>query len=699
MLNRLIKYIKFFWKSETNWKHYKPTLDIKCFMEEFIGKKIDRAVQLLYRARQSKWQHEAAPFKTRPHLGRFTALASMLAGREVRVVDIKGDVFPRPYRPILQKMAHPALMPDFAFGWSDGETIFLPMSFIDMLRSDDQEALAKLLIFFLSAQIKYASLTLALLESKQFENDRLVADLYWITENSRLKTLLLKEFPGIRPSWEKTLSRLLYRRPKPAHLYKAEQQVEQFLCSSLTATPDTNSPQESLAKALALKNKWRSQGVTLNRYRALVPFSPWGRFLPNKIKKVGLNDNIASAEEVEKEKNGSKDKEGETARYNTRREDIDEKKNESGLALNIYDKMISWARFVNVTRPFDDDPDADSGKKADEMEELSTAIVRKKTSSFLNAEMEKDALTDEETPHEQGKKEFLYPEWDYRTSKYKLGFSILEETRSTEELGDFVNTVLTEKKGLIREVRRSFESLMPAVKIMYRQFEGNEIDIDAAVEAVADLKSGRQPDERIFSTYKRTERDISVLFLIDMSMSTDAWVKKRRIIDHEKEALIVLCEAIKSLGDRYAIYGFSGQTRKKCKVFNVKGFDDTYGEGVKRRIEGLIPYHYTRMGPAIRHAAEILKKESSAVKLLFIISDGKPNDLDEYEGRYGIEDTRMAVREVERGGAIPFCLTVDSKARQYLTKLFGRGNYVLVPGVDRLAKSLPELYARILRQL
>lgn len=668
-------------------------------MEEFIGKKIDQAAQFLYRVRQSKWQHEAAPFKTRPHLCRFTALASMLVGRESRVVDIKGDAFPRPYRPILQKMAHPALMPDFAFGWSDGETIFLPMSLIDMTQPDDQEALAKLLIFFLSAQIKYGSLTLALSENKQFERDRLTTDLYWIIENSRLKALLLKKFPGIRWAWEKIFPQLLNRRPKAAYLYKAEQQVEQFLRSSLVAIPKADSSEESLAEALALKNKWHLQGITLNRYRALVPFTPWGRFLPNRIKKAGLGGNIALAGDMEKGEGRNEDKEKETVRYNTRRENIDEKKNENGLTLNIYDKMISWARFVNVTRPFDDDPDADSGKKANEMEELSTAIVRKKTSSFLNAELEKEALTGEEFLHKQGKKEFLYPEWDYRISKYRLGFSILEETRSTEKAGDFVNTVLTEKKGLIKEVRRNFESLTPAVRIMGRQLEGDNIDLDAAVEAVTDLKSGRQPDDRLFSIYKRTERDISALFLVDLSMSTDAWVKKGRIIDHEKEALIVLCEAMKSLGDRYAIYGFSGQTRKKCKVFNIKAFDDAYGEGVKKRIEGLIPYHYTRMGTAIRHAVGILKKEYSAVKLLFILSDGKPNDLDEYEGRYGIEDTRMAIREGEREGIVPFCLTVDSKARQYLPKLFGRGNYVLVPGVDRLAKCLPDLYAKIVWQL
>ncbi|MBE9504996.1 MAG: VWA domain-containing protein, partial [Proteobacteria bacterium] len=228
---------------------------------------------------------------------------------------------------------------------------------------------------------------------------------------------------------------------------------------------------------------------------------------------------------------------------------------------------------------------------------------------------------------------------------------------------------------------------------------GDSIDIDAAVEAMIDLRLGKQPDERLFKFHKRSERDISALFLVDLSMSTDAWVKERRVIDHEKEALIVLCEAMQSLRERYSIYGFSGQTRKKCSFLKIKGFDEDYSNPVRRRIEGLIPYHYTRMGPAIRHATSILKKEGSEVKLLFLLSDGKPNDVDHYEGKYGIEDTRMAIKEAERNGVVPFCLTVDSEAHEYLPALFGRGNYVVLSGVDKLARRLPDLYARIIRQL
>ena len=182
-------------------------------------------------------------------------------------------------------------------------------------------------------------------------------------------------------------------------------------------------------------------------------------------------------------------------------------------------------------------------------------------------------------------------------------------------------------------------------------------------------------------------------------MSTDAWVKDKRVIDHEKESLIILCEAMESLRDRYAIYGFSGKTRKRCSVFQIKGFDEPSGRMVKDRIGGLIPFHYTRMGPAVRHATSLLKKETARARLLFLISDGKPNDMDRYEGRYGIEDTRMAIKEAERTGIVPFCLTVDSHAHEYLPRLFGRGNYSVIAGADRLAQTLPDLYAKMIRSL
>jgi len=318
-----------------------------------------------------------------------------------------------------------------------------------------------------------------------------------------------------------------------------------------------------------------------------------------------------------------------------------------------------------------------------------------------NAELEKaDAYTSgDEQAADTGEESFYYPEWDYKRRAYRPDYSRLVEAPVTGEDAEFSARVLREKSSLIKEVTRNLEMLSPSVRLTGRQSEGTSIDLNAAIDAIADLEAGRTPDDRLYNSYVRTERDLAALFLVDLSMSTDGWAGGAKIIDHEKESLIILCEALKKLRDRYAIYGFSGKSRKGCRFYRVKGFAENYGDGVKKRIGGLIPYSYTRMGPAIRHAASILSREQARTRLLFILSDGKPNDVDVYEGRYGVEDTRKAVKEAESKGITPFCLTVDTGAGDYLPRLFGRGNYAVVPGVDMLAKKLPELYARIIHKL
>ena len=674
-------------------------------MEEYIGKGIDRAAKFLHGRRIKRWVEDTASFEPGGHLGRFSALASIIAEREVRVVTLKGDVSTRRYRPILNKMAHHALLPKYGFGWSDGETIYLPISVSEMSTGKGQEALARLLLFFLSSQIRWGSLDFDSDEKSMLETDGLLADIYWIVENIRISHLLFNNFPGIMKNWEEIVPYVSKRRPSLSQLNKAEQKVEELLMNKLFEISSAISPAEtsgeSLKRAESIKEKWIEEGIPIKKYRGMVPFVPWGRLVPGRIK----TDGSCHSEEpfsAERGDQGS-DQKGESTeggRYLAGRKKIDEESNEQGLALNIFDKMISWAQFVNVTRPFDDDHDEDISKKADEMEELTVARVSRGTNSILDAELIKEELyADEAADDTQIGKFFLYPEWDYKSKAYRENHSRVRENIIAEEKGDFVDSVLTAKRRLIKDVKRKFEALTPAVRVIGRQPEGDSIDIDAAVEALSDLEAGKQPDDRLYIAHRRMERDITALFLLDFSMSTDAWVKERRVIDHEKEALIVFCEAMQSLQERYAVAGFSGKSRKGCRFYHVKGFDEPYNRKIKKRIEGIIPYHYTRMGPAVRHATSLLKKEKADVKLLFILSDGKPNDIDEYEGRYGIEDTRMSIREAEREGVVPFCLTVDSRAHDYLPRLFGRGNYAVVSGVERLTKSLPDLYARIIRAL
>lgn len=679
-------------------------------MEHLFAKGVDKAVQFVHGKRMEAWKGGGEPFVLEGNRKRFAALASMIAGREFEVASIRGDTPPRPYWPVIYRMAHPALLPEHGFGWSDGETLFFPVTVVEMPDEASREELTKALLFFLAFQARGETLEVARLNRGLLEADRLVADLFWIIENQRLHGQIASEYPGVIRSWGGFTRYLLDRRPPARYLNQPEKKVEEFLRETLGqafsghARTASASAGESLSAAAELKGRWVSEGLKTGKYRGMVPFFPWGKLIAGRIKgavpgRPAKASNEAQGHASENEKPGSNKEK--SSRYAGKREEVDERANENGLTLNIYDKILSWAEFVNVRRPFDDDPDEDAGKKADSSEELSVSELSRRTANTFNAEIEKAGSFEDEgsLADDSGEEYFYYPEWDYKRQAYRPRFSRLAEAAVTGEDAGFFERVMREKAGLLREVTRSMEMLSPATRLVGRQTDGASVDLGAAIDAIADLEAGLVPDERLYSSYVKTERDLSALFLVDLSMSTDGWAGGAKIIDHEKESLVVLCEALRKLRDRYAIYGFSGKTRKGCRFYRVKGFSESYGETVRKRIGALIPYSYTRMGPAIRHATSILSREQTATRLLFILSDGKPNDVDVYEGRWGVEDTRKAIKEAEGAGITPFCLTVDTVGADYLPRIFGKGNYAVVPGVDTLAKKLPELYARIIHKL
>ncbi|MFQ5441855.1 MAG: nitric oxide reductase activation protein NorD [Thermodesulfobacteriota bacterium] len=677
-------------------------------MEHLIAKGIDRVFKFRHLRRIKRWKAGHAPFVTGEHLRRFSIVASIITGTETRVAALSGDAPPRPYLHHLHKLGHTALLADHGFPWTDGETIFLPLSFVDMTELSLQEELAKVTLFFLSYQIKSGSLRPAHEKSTLLQRDQELADIYWIVENGRLFSTIQRDFPKVLRNFAHIQNTLMAARPPLQGLTSGEARVEELLRGKAGGAPDTcnlKSPAGSLRLAVEIREGLRGGPTRSRRYRGMVPFTPWGKFMPGRIAKEPsspLDEARGGGDKGGEGRDGAGPKKGGKAkRFSSRKVQVDEEENEKGLALNIYDKLISWTQFVNVTRPFDDDPEEGMGKRAESMEELVTADIERSTSSFFDADLEKTEYSLEDSAPGAGDGENIhtYNEWDWRKGVYRDDFSRVIETVVEAEGGGFVEGVLKERHGTIMELRRQFEALTPDVKFVKRQIEGDLIDIDSVVEAFGDLKAGGRMDEKLYIRYKRAERDLSALFLVDLSMSTDTWVGDKRIIDHEKEALVILSEAMSRLKDRHAIYGFSGQKNTRCRFFHIKGFDEEYNGFVRGRIGSLVPLQYTRMGPAIRRASDIISKESSAIKLLFIISDGKPNDVDCYEGKYGIEDTRMAVKEAQRGGIIPFCLTVDSTAGDYLTRLFGPRNFAVLPGAERLVKALPELYARIVQSL
>jgi nitric oxide reductase NorD protein len=291
--------------------------------------------------------------------------------------------------------------------------------------------------------------------------------------------------------------------------------------------------------------------------------------------------------------------------------------------------------------------------------------------------------------HEEGAT--YYPEWDHGRQHYRKNWCVMRETEVKPVADGFYRDTLDKHMGLVKHLRKSFEALRDESRIEKRQIHGDDVDIDALVEAIADARDGREMSDRLFVRLHRAERNIAVAFMVDMSGSTRGWINEA-----EREALILLCEALERLGDRYAIYGFSGITRKRCDLFRIKTFDEPYGEEVKGRISGIRPQEYTRMGFAIRHLTRLLRDIEARTKVLVTLSDGRPDDyFDIYRGAYGIEDTRMALLEARRAGVHPFCITIDRDARDYLPHMYGPARYVVIDEIEKLPLKVSDIYRRL----
>ncbi|HEY6000028.1 MAG TPA: VWA domain-containing protein, partial [bacterium] len=282
---------------------------------------------------------------------------------------------------------------------------------------------------------------------------------------------------------------------------------------------------------------------------------------------------------------------------------------------------------------------------------------------------------------------FVYDEWDFRRSGFRKGWCSLHELELAPGDPEDVARIVRAYRGPLLRIRRAFELMRTAERFVRRQRDGDEIDIDAAIEARSDLRAGRTASDRQFIRLVRDARDIAAVFLVDMSSSTEGWVSAAI-----RESLVLLCEGLETLGDRYAIYGFSGLKRLRAELFRIKRLDEPYGPAAKGRIAAIAPRDYTRMGPPIRHATRLLLAADAKVRLLVLLSDGRPEDYDEYKGDYAVEDTRHALIEAQSAGVHPFCITVDREARDYAAHLFGAVNYVVIDDPAKLPLRIPEVY-------
>lgn len=293
-------------------------------------------------------------------------------------------------------------------------------------------------------------------------------------------------------------------------------------------------------------------------------------------------------------------------------------------------------------------------------------------------------------------KTFFYKEWDRTLSDYKLDWCLVRQRSAADDPNDFVDSLRKRLHGLIALLRRQFMKLKPERFKKYRaQPSGDALDIDALVQAMVDKRTGSFLSENVYIRRDKRVRDVAVLFLLDLSGSTEEKISGRRVVDIQKEAMALMAEALDSLGDPYAIYGFSSEGRFRVDLFGVKDFGETYNETVQYRLGNLEPLGLTRMGAVIRHAVYKLEGVSAAIKLLVILTDGRPYDLEYGNLEYAIADTGKAIREARRAKIHPFIITSDQKGAEYLRKISSETQSIVLRGVESLPTMLPALYKRL----
>ncbi len=291
-----------------------------------------------------------------------------------------------------------------------------------------------------------------------------------------------------------------------------------------------------------------------------------------------------------------------------------------------------------------------------------------------------------------------YPEWHHRKRCYREDWCVLTEVAPERPLDGAIShrtrEVLAPHRRRIEEMRRQLETLLLRRTIRRRQPDGSDVDLDAAVERYASLAAGHSSIERLYLDVRRTAQDLAVWILLDRSLSSDSWVAGVRILDVECETVLVLGEALDGLLDQVGVAAFSSYTRNRCQFLLIKDLGEPWSR-VRTRVLCVEPAGYTRIGPAIRHATAKLAAVPARRRLLLVVTDGRPSDYDQYEGRYGIKDVAQAVREGRAGGILSYALAVEHGAEARLTEMFGNGHFRVLHS----PKALPETVGEILMRL
>ena len=353
------------------------------------------------------------------------------------------------------------------------------------------------------------------------------------------------------------------------------------------------------------------------------------------------------------------------------------------------ESILSWSEFVKLDRATDDEEDPNALAAADDMDALSVNRNTDTQASRVRFDLDLPGAAQDDLPTGEGER---VPEWDWRSQTLLPEHCGLQYFTARHAQAFVPSASL---RASAKQLRRRLEVLRAAPRWVHRQEQGDSIDIEAWVRFQTERQTHRASPESapIYLQHQRMQRSMATLLLADLSLSTDAYATAQaRVIEVIRDALYVFGEALSATGDAFEMTGFSSIRRQQVRMHRLKAFDEPWSDPARARVGAIKPGYYTRMGAAIRGATQRLLHRPEHQRLLIVLTDGKPNDLDIYEGRYGLEDTRHAVQEAKSHGLLPFCVTIDETAHDYMPMLFGQQGYAWVRRPQELAQRLTQVW-------
>ena len=529
------------------------------------------------------------------------------------------------------------------FAWKNDQDLYLPGAIALFPQQDLNESLY---------------LWLAALAGSDEATDR--AD--WITASQQQVLRTLEQWPGLRKTYDRLVQTHLALRPAPdtPALQAAERIIHQALLQPGSVPASIVDP-----RALTPVPLW------------LHPFPP-ARSSADNTPPADITAESDQVSEIDTD-------------HRRQGKKVEHSKADEGLLAFRLESLFSWAEFVNVDRPQEDDEELGAKTAANDLDEFAVSKKSGTVKQRLKFDLDLPGSDYDDTQLREGIK---LPEWDYRKNILQPDHCTLTLLQQRDAGPQSLPAHL---RYPARKTRAFFEHLALNKQWQRQQPQGSEIDWDAYLDAITAWRSGQaESTAGLYREMRCHQRDLSCLLLADLSLSTETAIDdQHNVIDVVRDGLFLMSEALDATGDRFAIAGFSSKNRQHIRYYPIKGFNEKLDSGIRGRIQAIRPGFYTRMGAAIRFATQALEKENTSHRLLLLLSDGKPNDIDRYEGRYGIEDTRHAIQTARRKGIIPFCVTIDNRANEYLPYLFGHQHYVVIHNARQLPARLPQLYARL----